>query len=119
MNEQSIMALCLNSGLSQELAQVLVACIHVESDFDQYAIHLNDEMDGSVSTIDYGICQVNDYFHIGTGKDFSTPEEVLSNPKACIEWMINLFKQGKMNLWMSYTSGAYKRYLPATKVATP
>jgi hypothetical protein len=119
MTKQEILALCTQMGLDTVMidgvsaSQVLAACVEVESNFDQYAIHMNDKPNGAVASIDYGICQINDYWNIGEGKPFPSPEYVLSNPQACITWMIDMFKAGKQTLWTSYTSGLYKQYLPA------
>jgi hypothetical protein len=118
MNEQQVLQLCTQNGLDSILidgvsaSHVLVACVEVESNFDQYAIHLNMTANGAVDTIDYGICQINDFWHIGENKDFPTTWYVLSNPQECIEWMIEQFKEGHQDLWDSFTSGAYKQFLP-------
>src|ERR1700733_9831677 len=111
MTQQEVLQICSSVGLPNNLADELQACVHVESEFNQYAIHLNTDGNGGVLSIDYGICQINDYWHIGTGKDFPTPEYVLSNPTACIKWMAKLFMEGQQKLWVSYTSGLYKQYL--------
>ena len=115
MNKEQVIAFCTTLGMPTQLMNELVACIEVESNFDQYAIHLNKNPDGTVSTIDYGIVQINDYWHIagcGKGNDFPSVEYVLSNPEACVKWMAKLFMEGQQKLWDSYLSGAYLKYMP-------
>ena len=118
MTPESILAMCTQNGLDPIMingvsaSKVLVACVEVESNFEPHAIHLNVNENGAVTSIDYGIVQVNDFWHIGPGKDFATPEAVLSNPTACIEWMVKMFLAGKQDLWTSYSSGAYLKFLP-------
>lgn len=103
--------LCAQVGLDAANTQILIACIMVESGFNRSAINLNRDATGAVTSIDYGIIQVNDFFHIAPDKDFPSPEYVLSNPDACVKWMAQMFKEGKQNLWSSFVSGAYKQYL--------
>lgn len=93
--------------------EVICACVRQESDFNKNATHQNkDPKTGKVFSTDYGIVQVNDYYHIGPGKDFPSVQYVYDNPEACVRWMIRLAKAGKLSLWSSYTSGAYKQWLP-------
>lgn len=106
----SVRLICDEEGLPLDLKNDLDACVHVESDYSPKAMHQN-MVNGTVSSTDYGIVQVNDYFHIGPGKDFPSVDYVLANPEACVRWMAKLFKAGKANLWSSYQSGAYKKYL--------
>lgn len=119
MNPNAIRALCTQLGLDAVLidgvsaSKILVACIEVESNFNAHAIHFNQNQAGAVTSIDYGICQINDYWNIGPGKPFVSPEQVLTYPYECVTWMIHMFKAGKQNLWSSYTSGAYKKFLTA------
>lgn len=95
---------------------VVCACIQVESGFNPARIHQNmssvAQGTPTVQSTDYGIVQVNDFYHIGKGKDFPSSDYVLANPEECVRWMIKMFLAGKMNLWVSFTSRAYKAYLP-------
>ena len=109
--------ICQEEKLTPELTEILCACIEVESGYNPHALHMNIDKSGNISSIDFGIVQINDHFQIGPGLPFPNAEYVLNNPKTCIEWMARMFGYGKMNLWASYTSGAYKKYLP--KVVTP
>ena len=44
---------------------IMIACIMVESGFNRSAINFNRDANGNVTSIDYGIIQCNDFFHIG------------------------------------------------------
>lgn len=106
-----------DEGLTEDLLHAMVACIEVESGYNPHAIHLNITQTGMVDSIDFGIVQVNDFFHIGAGLEFPTPKYVLNHPQECIRWMAKMFKAGKANLWSSYASGEYQSHLP--KVVNP
>lgn len=112
----NVRALCDLMGLSYEQKQVLTACVYIESGFHVNAEHQNFKFnaDGSrtLESTDYGIVQVNDYWHIGPGKEFPNVAFVLANPEACVRWMCRYYKEhGNLNAWCSFTSGAYKRVL--------
>lgn len=109
------------------IKDILCACVQVESNFNKNAVHLNKvpKLDTNgrpilengqpimvLSSTDFGIAQINDYFHIGPGKEFPSTDYVLQNPEADIRWMIKLFMAGHANYWCSYTSGLFKHYLP-------
>jgi hypothetical protein len=53
-----------------------------------------------VASIDYGIAQINDYYHIGEGKDFSSAEAVIQNPEPVIRWMAKQWIAGNGRLWV-------------------
>lgn len=104
--------LCDNAGLSLDEKNVISACIYQESQFHTQAKHVNYNRNGSVSSTDWGIVQINDYFHIApTGTPFASVAEVLSNPEADVAWMIQMYKQGGLKMWDSYLSGAYREWL--------
>lgn len=115
----SVRVMCDNAGLTDAHTydpvvtdkNILCACVEQESGFNTKAIHHNVSDTGVVLSSDYGICQVNDFWHIGTGKDFPTVGYVLDNPEACVAWMIEEFKKGNAKLWSSFTTGAYKKWL--------
>lgn len=90
---------------------ILCACVEQESGFNTKAVHQNLSDTKVVLSTDYGVCQINDFWHIGQGKDFPSVGYVLDNPEACISWMIQMFKDGKASQWSSFVSGAYKKWL--------
>lgn len=99
-------------GMNLEEKNILWACVKQESDFNTQAIHVNHDGKGRVLSTDYGIAQINDYWNIGQGKPFSTYEFVLENPEEDIRWMAKCFQNGEAHLWCSYSTGAYKKWLP-------
>ena len=99
-------------GVKYLLKDIMCACLMVESGFNVNAVHFNKGLDNKILSTDYGLCQINSYWHIGPGKDFPSAAYVLANPAECVVWMGKLFIGNQMNLWSSYVSGAFKRYLP-------
>lgn len=105
--------LCIKEALTPAQQAELYAVIEAESGFKNDLIHPNrDAKTGELLSTDYGICQVNDFYHIGTGKDFPTVAFVIDNPEAVVTWMIEMYKAGKIDLWSAYQNGSYKKYLP-------
>lgn len=100
---------------------VLCACIEQESQFRNLRAdgtpmrRRNYAKDGkTLLSTDWGLCQVNDTrgWHIGPGLAFPSVAYVVENPEKVVRWMIHMMKAGKLNLWVSYTSGDFKKYLP-------
>lgn len=113
----STRVICDEIGLTYEQKNTLCGCVYQESRFlTNPKPNVNkDPKTGLVWSTDYGIVQVNDYFHIGPGKDFPSIEYVIANPEKCIRWMAGIMKAtGALQPWSSYTSGAYKQWLPLT-----
>lgn len=116
-NRHNVRVICDLVSLTYQQKEVLTACVKVESDFRTRITHANYTITAAngvkhLSSTDYGIVQINDYWHIGVGKDFPSPEYVLDNPEACVRFMCNYYKaNGHLNAWVSFTSGAYKDWL--------
>lgn len=106
-------------GLTVDQKNILCACIYQESRFKNYVspgvptMNKNRRKDGTVSSVDYGIVQVNDFYHIGPGKTFPSLQFVLENPEKLVRWMIRCYKAGELWLWSSYKFGHYKQWLAA------
>ena len=107
----SIRVICDEEGLSLNDKNIITACIHQESSFDNTVICKNKSADGSIWSSDWGIVQINDYYNIGVGKPFPSVQYVLEHEEECVRWMIKMMKEGKLSLWSSYKSGAYKQWL--------
>ncbi len=108
----NVRAVCDLEGLSWNEKQILTACVKVESAFNINARHINHDGKGNILSTDFGIVQINDYYHIGSEKDFPSIEYVLDNPEACVRWMCHYYKtHGNLNAWVSYSAGLYKQYL--------
>lgn len=111
--KHNVRALCDLGGLTLYQKDVLSSCVEVESNFEINAEHQNKNSAGTVLSTDYGIVQINDYYHIGPGKDFPSVAYVLANPGACVQWMVKYYKTyGNLNPWVSWTSGAYLTFMP-------
>jgi hypothetical protein len=113
--------ICDELGLTVDQKNVLCACIYQESRFmnrradGSPVINQNRDSYGNVWSTDYGIGQVNDYYHCSPGKTFPSVQYVMDNPEAVIRWMAGIMKRtGKLQPWSSYTSGAYRQWLSTT-----
>lgn len=113
-NYHNVRVLADLAGLSLDDKNDLCACIYQESGFDPNAQHANTNAAGVILSTDYGICQINDYYHIGPGKDFPSVEYVLDNPEADVKWMISMLQHGLLKQWVSFSSGAYLQWLKPT-----
>jgi len=118
----SVRVLCDNAGLPFEKTvdvdgvmhmpkDIICSVIMGESEFYNTAKNINRRADGTVGSTDWGICQINDRFHIGVGADFPSVEYVLANPDKAVEWMIKMYKLGHINWWCAYSGGRYKQFL--------
>lgn len=133
--EHSVRLLCDAEALTWEQKNELAGTIWGESRFKNFKddgtpiVHLNYEQraDGTpildakgnkiLSSTDYGLCQINDRYHIGAGKDFPSVDYVMQNPRKVVEWMINMYKTGKINLWDAHLNGSYNEYVPPQPTA--
>lgn len=108
----NVRVLCDRAGLSLADKNIVTAVIHAESGFDNNAKCLNHDKRGNLTSTDWCIIQCNDKYHIGPGKEFPSVDYVLQNPEKMVNWMIDMYKVGKITLWVGFTSGAYKKFLP-------
>lgn len=100
---------------------VIYACIEQESDFYNYlpsgnpTVCHNKNAAGVVTSSDWGICQINDTkgWYIGPAPlPFPSVEFLLANPELAVRFMIKMYKGGQLDKWVSYSSGAFKQFLP-------
>lgn len=113
----AVRVLCDSAGLSLEDKNVICACIYQESQFYNYLPNgLPTKHDNGTST-DWGICQINDYWHVKKYHDFPSADFIMANPDKAVQFMINAFKGGGLTQWVSFSSGAYKQWLsPGSKM---
>lgn len=111
-SRHSLRVICDEEGLTVEQKNLMSQTLHCESGYNNATVHPNLNMHGLVTSTDYGICQINDHYHIGAGKDFPSVEYVHDNPEAVVRWMCKMVKARKLNLWVCYDAGLYKRYTP-------
>jgi hypothetical protein len=107
----STRVICDEEDLKFAEKNLICAVIMAESGFKNSAKCINKRKDGTVSSTDWGICQINDYWHVGQGKSFPSVEYVLQNPDKVVRWMIKMYRGGSLKLWVAYTNGSYKKYL--------
>lgn len=120
----NVRVLCDQQGLTVDEKNRICACIYQESQFLNSAKCLNKNSAGVVTSIDWGLCQINDYYHIAPhGSPFPSKEYVLENPGAVVHWMITMYQHGGLKQWVSYSSGAYEQWLavdsPMWRLAQP
>lgn len=110
-SRHSVRVICDEMNLRLDEKNLITACIRQESNFNNGAIGRNKDASGKVLSTDWGLCQINDFYQIGQGKYWSSVTQVVNNPDKAVKWMISMYKQGHLNLWVSYSSGAYKQWL--------
>lgn len=109
--------MCDEEGLTKRQKDIVCACIFQESRFmNRYTngkpVINENKKNGKVWSTDYGIVQVNDYWHIGPGKTFPSVAYVMDNPDKMVRWMVREMKRtGRLQPWSSYVTGAYKQWL--------
>lgn len=104
--KHTIRVICDEEGLTVEEKNKLDATINGESGYKLDA-RRDNYLNGKVWSTDWGLCQWNDYYH---GKEI-TPDEAVHNPEKAVRLMCKYWKRGQCNLWVAYSSGAYKKYL--------
>lgn len=105
----SVRVICDEEGLTVAQKNMLSQVVHCESNYNPGCVHPN-VVNGKVTSTDFGIAQINDYYHIGKGKDFPSAQFVLDNPEACIRWMCKQMKAGHINLWVCASRNLYRAY---------
>lgn len=105
----SVRVICDEEGLTVAQKNDLSSTVHCESNYYPRCVHPNT-INGRVSSTDWGIAQVNDFWHIGNGKDFPSTEYVLDNPEACVRWMCRQWKAGNGRLWVCKLKGLSAHY---------
>ena len=97
-------------GLTWKEKDLLCAVIKGESAFDIYSKNDNKK-NGKVLSTDWGICQINDFYHVGQGKSFPSVQYILDNPDECVRFMVRMYKLGHLDWWIAYRNGSWKKYI--------
>lgn len=100
--EEMILRIAKEEEIDEEL---LLAVIKCESGLNPKAINKNPN-----GTIDYGICQFNDYWYWQKEKIIA-PEVALNNPEVAVRTMAKMFKKGRAKDWVCFKTGKYLQYL--------
>lgn len=125
----SVRVICDEEGLTLAQKNLISRVIRAESGFNNDAKFLNKDKSGRLLSTDWGICQINDYWHIGAmlgamlgmefgrsaigaGKTFPSVQYVLDNPDKVVRWMISQYRKGNLRWWVAYSSGKYMNHQP-------
>lgn len=100
--QQMVRRKCKEHGLTLKQSHELFQTVQCESNFNPKAKLENKDNNGKVWSTDWGICQINDYWWIGTNKTFPSVDYVLNNPDKCIDWMCKQFKAGNEKYWVCW-----------------
>lgn len=106
---RNVRVMCDEAGLSYSLKNTICAIIKQESNWNPKAINKHNDN----GTADHSLLQINDHvgYHIGKGLYFSSVADVYTHPEKQVQFIIQMAKAGKLNLWSSYKFGAYKKWL--------
>lgn len=130
--QHSVRVICDNNSLNLYEKDVIYACIMEESQCRNYlpdgkpTIHENFETnkDGTfvldkegkkiLSSTDWGICQFNDTegWYIGKRLLFPSVDYLMAHPERAVQVMVDMAITGKLDKWVSYSSGAYLKHMP-------
>ena len=81
---------------------IFAAVLYCESGMNPKAVNRNKN-----GTIDYGICQFNDYWY----KDIISPEVALNQPEAALNIMAKMWEKGRQSDWICYRNKRYISWL--------
>ncbi len=81
---------------------LFVAVLYCESGMDPEAVNRNEN-----GTIDYGICQFNDYWY----RNIISPSTALHQPEVALNVMAQRWKEGHEEDWICYRNGVYIPWL--------
>ena len=104
----NVRVICDLEGMTEQQKDDISKTIHCESDYNPNCVHPN-YVNGQISSTDFGIAQVNSFWHIGPAKDFPSPEYVIANPEECVRWMCKNWKTGA-NMWVCHLRGLFEHY---------
>ena len=118
-NWHNFRVLCDLANLTLDEKNLLCACVYQESQFNNFlpsgspVTHANLVNYKLVST-DWGLCQINDYWHVRKYPDFPSATYIMDNPDKASNFMIDCYKNGLLKQWVSFSSGAYLKWLEPT-----
>jgi hypothetical protein len=109
--QNMVRRVCRELRLTFQMSADLFATVQGESGFNPSAINHNYDKSGKLTSIDYGIAQLNSRWYIGPNCELKTPQEALADPEKCIRVMAKAFKAGRAKDWLVYRYGRYKQFL--------
>lgn len=100
-NFHNVRVLCDLLGLTIDEKNLICACIYQESQFFNYKpngqpVTHENYVKGVLASTDWGICQINDYWHVKKYPDFVSVESILKNPDKAVEFMIHAYLNGNL-----------------------
>jgi hypothetical protein len=98
-------------GLTKKDKDLLCAVLMAESGFKNNATCKNKNAKGEVTSTDWGVAQINDFWHCGKGRTFPSAKYVVDHPEEAVAFMVKMHKAKKLNLWVAFNNGSYKKYL--------
>jgi hypothetical protein len=108
--EKSIIKICKSDGLTDDETKIICAVIECESGFNPMAINKNKDKGGNITSIDYGLCQYNDYWYSQKMKLITT-RGALYDPEKSVRLMIKRYRQGFLKDWVCYNTGKYRNFM--------
>jgi len=108
----SVRVMCDDAKLNYAQKNEICATIYGESEFNNNAVCRNKNKKGEVTSSDWGICQINDYWHCGKGKTFPSSDYVVAHPEKAVMFMIKMYKAGQIDLWIAHKSKRYLKFIP-------
>jgi hypothetical protein len=108
--EKSIIKIRKSDGLTDDETKIICAVIECESGFNPMAINKNKDKGGNITSIDYGLCQYNDYWYSQKMKLITT-RDALYDPEKSVRLMIKRYRQGFLKDWVCYNTGKYRNFM--------
>ena len=100
---------CEEEGLPDWMKRELLGTIAGESKYNVFCINRNRDARGNVSTTDFGISQLNDFFYLRAHN--MTGDEALNNPEKCVRIMCQAFKAGRAKDWIAWRNHNWEKHL--------
>ena len=106
---RNVRVMCDNAGLSFMTKNIICSIIRQESNWNPKAINTKN-LNG---TKDYGLLQINDHvgYWIGPGLYFASTNEVLSDPKKSVDFVIMQAKANNLKIWSSVKFNQYLKWM--------
>lgn len=115
-NWHNARVLCDQAGLTLAEKNDICACLYQESELfnvfpNGHPVTNHNMRNGQVVSTDWGIAQINDYWHVKRYADFKSSDDIIAHPEKAVGMMIHAIQNGTLTQWVSYSSGAYKQWL--------
>lgn len=104
-NEEILRVTAKGMGLTDRQTDQLVCIAKAESGIRNEAVGLNKDKSGKVWSKDYGMLQINDYYHTKKLKDLGEKEDpaLFHNPFINAKIGVRIYKEGGPSKWSVYS----------------